>query len=263
MTLKAVQDYYHHMIFDPAFIADEATLTGLLSPAMSAHILAQPENRRAIYRGFIQNNVSDIIKTAFETFFAFLPDGQGNALVRGFLNRHNPRTNIYKNIPNEFFADLSKEAATRFPWPFLLDLAEADFLDYDLRLRPNFKKTPTDPNLPLQTARLLLNPALEIRKTDFDITRITVNTKPEQILPQKTHYARYRHPETFVIETVTLNELSFTFLQNIMAQPNKNFIAQIAALECHFPKIPTDDLTENLISFLGKLLSRKMVLGLY
>jgi len=262
MSLKAVQDYYHHMIFDPIFSADEPTVTKILPPEMSAHLLGQPENRRDIYRGFIQNNVSEIIKAAFDIFFTLLPKEKGDELIRDFLNRHHPRTNIYKNIPQEFLADLQGNEVDKLPWPFLLELAEADFLDYDLRLSPNFEYQPTDPKLPLETAYFILNPALALRKTDFAVTAITSSTDPTSVQPQKTLYARYRHPETFAIETVVLGELSFVFLQNVLAQPKASFAEHLTQMEKQFPQIDAEVLTQNLVSFLGDLLSRKIVLGL-
>lgn len=262
MTLKAVQDYYHSMIFDPHFVGNEATANKILPAEMSTHLLAQPENRRALYRGFIQNNVSEILKAAFEIFFTLLPKEKGDELIRNFLNRHNPRTNIYKNIPHEFLADLQAHEAGNMPWPFLLELAEADFLDYDLRLRPNFENSLTDPNLPLEKARVVPNPALALRHTNFDVTTLTAKTDPKTVQAHDTYYARYRHPDTFEIHTVLLSALSFTFLENLLAQPETSLALHIENLGLKFPEIPTEALTQNLVSFLGDLLSRQMVLGL-
>ena len=106
MSLKEVQNLFHHLCLDKKFVFNRETLAKYASEDMVNFLLDQPAKKQTIYRELVENNISSMIFTALPLTFYFLDAAHKNTLIRDFLSEYQARSNHYRHIPYDFFESI-------------------------------------------------------------------------------------------------------------------------------------------------------------
>lgn len=196
MSLQDVQNYFYHLCFDE-----------------------KSAEKPALYRRLVRHRIEDILIRALPLFFGHLSAQEKEDLISCFLSEHGIKTPYYLKIPHEFLDFLMHNEG--WGHTYLIELADYEFLHYDLLFQENYKIPPMANREKLfLECKPVLNPNIALRHYQFPIHEIQ---NSQQIPTQKlTWLCIYRHPTSFDIHDFILNEKNFTWARALMANQEQS-----------------------------------------
>lgn len=185
--------------------------------AFTAHI-RDPENnpkpinvdeeRMAVYREGVYNNIFESASVCFPVCQATLGEKSWHAIVRRFVASHHARSPIFREIPKELVSFLQTDTSTPH---YIKALAHYEWVE----LAVNSMQTEI-PELSEQSDLLnevpVLAPAHMLLQYDYPVQRISLQFKPEEI--ETTNLLVFRNADNQV-NFVELNPMVYLLLELI------------------------------------------------
>lgn len=177
----------------------------------------KPE-RMAMYAELLFNNIESFLGSNFPVIKRILTDSAWLELVRDFYVQHSSRTPYFCEIPQEFLAYLQNERDCPDDYPFLLELAQYEWVEVALAIsQDELVLNPLIDNLLPHS--LLLSPLAWLLAYNYPVQQISPTFLPTAPPAQPTFLVVYRD-QTDVVKFLALNPVTFRLLQLIQDQPN-------------------------------------------
>lgn len=263
MSLKEVQNLFHHLCLDKQFIFNRETLAKYVSEDMVDFLLDQPHQKQTVYRELVENNISSMIFKALPLTFHFLDVSQKNTLIRDFMSDYKARSNHYRHIPYDFFEYANrKNIFSNLKTEFLTELCDYEFAGYELLFRDHKFLVPVSaPDKEISEVRVVLNPNLVLKKYAFPVHQISENNT-QDLKKQKTDLILYRRVDNFYQNSFILNDLTCSLIEILMRCPDKSFETCLQLLLEHNQGFQKEAVAEEAVAFLKELLDKQIVLAL-
>ena len=264
MTLQQTQEFFHDLCFAKDFSFNEKNLSRYFGIEQTNFLLSQDMERHLIYRTLVEDNIASVLHAAYPVLFSLFEDDPSQKIIRGFLHQHKPLSNIFREIPSDFFNFIKSRAPVLNDWhPAFTELADLEFSEFKL----GFEKTiPIVPEfkseLTLANVHVILNPHLILKSFLHPVHNITTQTNLKTFTPSKTHLVICRDPETFDIHRHHLNDTAFHLLLLFKKNPHRKILKILELLP---QQINNPDLVPILVDvpfFLKELCDKKIVVAL-
>jgi len=152
----------------------------------------------ARYRGFIIDNISNVISHTFPLFSFSLGDKNKESLVLAFLNSHPSMEPEFHNIATEFVRFMQNHNETSH---ILLSLLEFEWVIFSTEITPlianHSDAMPELDNLKDRDVDIILNPTLQCVDVPFSINQMTVGFCP--LIPGRFSYGIFRNKKHQVL----------------------------------------------------------------
>lgn len=264
MSLREVQNLFHHLCLDKKFVFNRETLAKYASEDTVDFLLDQPIQKQTVYRELVENNISSMIFTALPLTFHFLDTRQKNTLIRDFISEYQARSNHYRHIPYDFFEYARrKDIFAKLKPNFLAELCDYEFASYELLFRDHRFPIPASASdKELSEARVVLNPNLVLKEYAFPVNHITEKSAPQNLKKQKTDLIIYRRVDNFHQNSFVLNDLTCSLIEILLKCPDKNFETCLQLLLEQNLSFQKEAVAEEAVAFLKELLDKQIVLAL-
>ena len=220
------------------------------------------DRRLAIYRDLFFNNVSQLLARTFPVLHRILGDERWRALMRDYFARHEARTPLFLEMPQEFLRYVETErGAVEGDPPFLLELAHYEWVELALSIDEREPpRADVDPAGDLLEDRPALNPLHWSLTYRFPVHRLSPQFTPGEPPAEPTRLLVWRDLEDEVgfmeINVVTARLLEL--LADDGTPSGRAALAQIAR-ELNHPSAET--VVAGGRRILDDLRARQVVLG--
>lgn len=172
------------------------------------------EERMAVYREGVFNNIFESASVCFPVCQAILGKDDWNNIVRKFVSTHHASSPIFRDIPQELVKFLESDTETP---DYIKQLAHYEWVE--LAVSALQTEATTDSRVVLSKTTDLLNeipmlaPAHMLLQYDYPVQKISAQFKPEQTEP--THLLVFRN-EAFDVNFVELNPMTYALLHTVL-----------------------------------------------
>jgi len=189
-----------------------------------------PKQRMAMYRELFFNNIESFLSNGFPVLRTLLSDAQWLALVDDFFANHHNQTPYFCEIAEEFLAYLETERDNPADYPFMLELAQYEWVEMALSIDqaelPPFIEYIDD----FSQQQISLSPLAWCLAYLYPVHQISPAFLPKQPASQPTYLIVYRGWDDEV-RFIQITAITFRLLQIIEekpSQPVNDYLQQIA-----------------------------------
>jgi hypothetical protein len=168
------------------------------------------EERMAVYRDGVYNNIFESASVCFPVCQATLGDEKWDATVKRFLATYHASSPIFREIPQELLTFL--EADTLTP-DYIKQLAHYEWVELAVAALQG-ETPPLSDTTDLLNETPILAPANMLLAYDYPVQKISAQFIPET--KEETHLLVYRNAD-FEINFVALNPMTYLLLQMTQA----------------------------------------------
>tara|TARA_R110000787_G_scaffold170629_1_gene283268 strand:+ start:7667 stop:8455 length:789 start_codon:yes stop_codon:yes gene_type:complete len=242
-----------------------------LQYAFAAH-LRNPELHRApegiedrrlkIYRELFYNNVESFLANAYPVLRKLSSDAVWHARIRDYYTRHQARSPLFHEMPEEFLHYLQSERGEHpDDPPFLCELAHYEWVELALSVSEE-ELTPelADPNGDPMQAPPMVSPLAWPMAYVWPVHRISVDFQPEQPPAEPSYLVVYRTRQ-YAVKFMEINAVTARLLQLIEENPTSSGsqLMQQIATELNHPQ--PEQVIEGGQALLASLRDRDIVVG--
>jgi hypothetical protein len=169
--------------------------------------------RMKVYRELFFNNLSSLLAGTFPVLHAILGPTRWSALVRDFMVRHEARTPLFTEVPQELlrFLQETRRDAPDDP-PFMLELAHYEWVELALQLAPDPPAADVDPMGDLLAGVPVVSPLAWPVAYDWPVHRLSVEHQPATPPTQPTFLVVYRDRDD-AVRFMEINALTARLLE--------------------------------------------------
>ncbi len=170
-----------------------------------AHV---PEERMAVYREAVFNNIFESVSVCFPVCQAVLGKRAWHKLIRQFVVNHQATSPLFREIPQQFidFLNLVPDTPT-----YLNSLAHYEWVELVVSAVKTASK-PTSKTIDLIYEKPVLAPASMLLHYDYAVHKISARNKPK--IAEKTYLFVFRNA-SFEVKFIELNPMTFNLLSLI------------------------------------------------
>jgi len=197
------------------------------------------ERRLAIYRDLFFRNISGLLAATFRVTKRILDEAHWDALVRDFLARHESRTPLFLEMPQEFLAFLESERDDPSDPAFLPALAHYEWVSLALSIAEEDPELAgVDREADLLDGVPAVSPLAWLCGYHFPVHRIGPEFRPEQPEEQRTWLVVYRRLDDRIgfLELNTATARLFELARDNEAGRSGRQIAETVAAEIGHPE---------------------------
>ncbi|MFW5432561.1 MAG: DUF2063 domain-containing protein [Methylophilaceae bacterium] len=211
------------------------------------------EERMAVYREGVFNNIFESVSVCFPVCQAVLDEQAWRELIRHFVANHHSASPIFREIPQEFLASL--ESAKNVP-EYISQLAHYEWVELAVGSMQT-KEEPVSENVDLLNEKPILAPASMQLAYDYPVHKISADHIPEQV--EKTHLLVFRNLD-FEVKFVELNPMTYLLLNMLEKKSltGKEALSQLAESIQH-PDV--DAVIAFGLNILQDLLNQQAIIG--
>lgn len=193
------------------------------------------ENRMAVYRESVFNNIFESVSVCFPVCQNVLGKRKWHHLIRNFVANYSANSPLFREIPQQFLAFL--ESITDLP-PYLIPLAHYEWVELAISSQQtraqSIQQTLSTESNCLDNV-ITLTPASTLLAYDYPVHKISKRFKPTII--EKTYLLVFRNT-SFEVKFIALNSVTFNLLLHIQSQPSTGRLALAAlANESQYPDL--------------------------
>jgi uncharacterized protein len=213
------------------------------------------EERMAVYRQGVFNNVFESVSVCFPVCQAALGKRAWRNLVRAFFKSYGAKSPIFREIPRQFLDFLTVAPSLQTP-VFLNQLAHYEWVELAVSALETETKTLS------KTADLLhekpaLTPAHMLLKYDFPVHKISARFKPTT--PESAYLFVYRCAD-FQVKFIELNLMTYQLLQ-LISQNNMTGAQALKQLAADIKHPDTDAVIKFGAEILQDLAKQEAIIG--
>jgi hypothetical protein len=222
----------------PRFMQRQYQFTAhLRAPQQVAPPADVAEERMAIYRELIYNNVEQTLANAFPVLRRISRDAYWHGLVRDFFTQHRAATPFFPRLPGEFLLYLeSSQRPAAGDFPFLLELAQHEWAELALSISDEcIDETGIAHDGNLLSGVPVLSPLIRHCAYRYPVHRIGPGYLPEQAPDTPSYLVVYRDRDD-AVGFLELNPASSQLLQCLQENDSANgeqLLRQLAAAIGH------------------------------
>lgn len=210
-----------------------------LQYAFTAHLRAPHQHpvpggvapeRMAVYRELVYRNVEDCMAHAFPVLRSVMADASWHAMIGDYFSEHRAQSPLFPRMAQEFLGYL----ATRDPdpkWPpFLLELAQYEWLEADVLFDPRaIAEVGIDAEVDVLDGCVVPNPVLRAAVYRFPVHRISRAYQPREVPAVPTYLVVFRRRDDSA-GLLELNVVAARLLELILAEDGRPARALLEAI---------------------------------
>lgn len=202
---------------EPKFIQIQKAFAGnIRNPVNTIPIENVADERMAVYRELIFNNIASFLQTSFPVLRSILEDAQWSELVQSFFSRHKSKTPYYSEFAEEFLSFLQFEySPLPSDPPFLLELALYEWVELALSIsdqEQQKEETPSTFPSELLKGKYRLSELAWPLAFRFPVHQISTAFKPMDAPDEPTFIVIFRDKSDRV-RFIQLTKSAFLFLK--------------------------------------------------
>ncbi len=167
------------------------------------------EERMAVYREGVYNNIFESASVCFPVCQATLGKNDWNNIIRKFVSTHHASSPIFRDIPHELLKCLETDNDTP---DYIKQLAHYEWAELAVSMQQTDKTTLSE-TTDLLNETPVLAPAHMVLEYDYPVQKISAQFKPEQT--EQTHLLVFRN-KAFDVNFIELNPMTYALLQTIL-----------------------------------------------
>lgn len=178
------------------------------------------DRRMGIYRELVYNNIERIMGNMFPILRKITPDDHWHSIIRDFFKRHQSHNPVFNKIPLEFLQYLEQERDADNDPPFILELAQYEWVEYAVSIDVReIKWGGIDPEGDLLEGVPVISPLAWPLKYLFPVHTISPDIQPKEVPSQPTYLVVYRDRNDKV-RFIELNPVSARLLELVQKDQN-------------------------------------------
>ncbi len=174
-----------------------------------------PTKRMEMYRELFFNNVEGFLSSNFPVLKKIHTEQEWHALSQDFFSKHKNETPYFSEIAEEFIGFLENERKNKEDFPFLLELAHYEWVEFALSIA-QVEDTPIDLEFIASLAQqpLALSDLAWPLAYQYPVEQISPDLLPLSPPEQPTFLVVYRNDEHQIL-FLKINAITFRLLQII------------------------------------------------
>jgi uncharacterized protein len=181
------------------------------------------QNRMAMYRELIFNNIDSFLSDNFPVLKQIHDDQQWQTLIQDFFSKHKSKSPYFSEIPEEFLDYLENERDNADDFPFILELAHYEWVEMVLAIAKEEVIVSPCCTQNLLDEYIKLSPLAWPLAYQYPVQRIAPDYLPRQAPEQPTCLIVYRDPQ-YEVHFIEITPITYRLLQLI--QENEHYCAK-------------------------------------
>lgn len=176
------------------------------------------EERMHVYEECFLNGINELLSNCFPILQHILSHSQWRELIRCFYARHPSKSPLFYEIPEEFLSYLLQEKPMLEKFPFLIELAHYEWMEFVLEMASEMAERPSLQEINLHKTKVAVSNLAEIVAYNYAVHRISLNYVPAKNEQKDTYLCVYRDTNDDV-KFMELNALSARLLLGLKEKP--------------------------------------------
>lgn len=217
--------------------------------------------RMAVYTELFYRNIESFLAQGFPVIRRITPDERWHSLVRAFMEQHRCKTPLFPEIGREFVSFLESEAISPTVPPFLVELAQYEYLEVIVSFSEDEPENAAlDPAGDLIERKPVISSSAHAVRYRFPVHRIGPDYQPEEAPEAPTCLIVYRDAHDRV-RFMEINLLTYTVLQVLELEAEHSGRSALEAVAQAIQHPAPEELVEAGRALLEGLRDRGIVRG--